>query len=207
MPYENEYSCPVNNKTYDKTRSGMRTHNGKAYRVLYGHIEGTDKWEIRSLRYNKNVWDESSARSHCKDHDGLKFEGLSKFEVKKSDEIKQLIYGIVLEPGIPDSYGDVETPEEIEKSAHGYLARMWESASPDATGSEHTMPIEGYPVQSFIAPSDFYYENTPRTNEYLVKKGSWVVVFHIIDKGEFNKAKDGVYTGLSLQGFGQRSKL
>lgn len=207
MPYPQEYSCHISNKTHDKIRSGNRKHNGKTYRILYGHIKGTDKWETRSFRYNKSIWSASSAKSHCESHGGLKFEGLSKFEVKKSDEVKQLIYGIVLEPGIPDSYGDVETPEEIEKTAHGYMAKMWEEPAPDATGSEHAAPIEGFPVQSFVAPSDFWYDGTPKTDEYLVKKDSWVIVFHIIDKDEFAKAKNGEYTGLSLQGYGQRSKI
>lgn len=207
MPYPNEMSCPLSNKQYDRTRSATREHDGKQYRVLYGKVAGTDKWEERSYRYNKDVWSEEAARAHCESHGGVSFEGISKFQIRKSDDERQIIYGIALEPGIPDTYGDIETVDEIEKTAHGYLSVMWEAESPDATGAEHEIPITGYPVESFIAPVDFYYDGTPKTPEYFVRKGSWVLAMRIEDKEEFEKAKNGEYTGFSIQGFGHRAPV
>ena len=39
----------------------------------------------------------------------------------KFDEEKQLAYGEVYMPMIPDSQGDFMTSEEIEKMAHGFM--------------------------------------------------------------------------------------
>ena len=128
-------------------------------------------------------------------------------KIAKADKKKQLVYGVVLAPYEVDSWLDYERPEEIEKAAHVYLIRMWEGQRPAMVGKEHKEPIEAIPVESYIAPVDFWYPGTPQTEEYKVKAGSWVLVTYIKDKAEFNKVLSGKYGGYSVQGLGRRKKV
>ena len=142
-------------------------------------------------------------------HDGDTWKFIPERDVKitKADKKKQIVYATVLAPLSPDSWGDVETPEEIEDAAHRYLLHVWEGTQPAVIGSQHKRPIKAVPVESFIAPIDFWYPESPKTEEYKVKKGSWVVAIHIQDKNEFEKVLKGVYTGVSVQGLGRRKKI
>ena len=142
-------------------------------------------------------------------HDDDTWEFTKEHDVKitKADKKKQLVYGVVLAPYEVDSWLDYERPEEIEKAAHIYLLRMWEGQKPAMVGKEHKKPIEAIPVESFIAPVDFWYPGTPQTEEYKVKAGSWVLVTYIKDKAEFNKVLEGEYRGYSVQGLGRRKKV
>ena len=138
--------------------------------------------------------------------DGWRFIRQTDVKITKADKKKQLVYGVVLAPYEVDSWLDYERPEEIEKAAHVYLLRMWEGQKPAMVGKEHKEPIHAIPVESFIAPVDFWYPGTPQTEEYKVKAGSWVLVTYIKDKKEFEKVLKGQYRGYSVQGLGRRKK-
>lgn len=141
------------------------------------------------------------------DDDTWKFIKEHDVRITKADKKKQLVYGVVLAPFEVDSWLDYERPEEIEKAAHIYLIRMWEGQKPAMVGKEHKEPIEAIPVESYIAPVDFWYPGTPQTEAYRVKAGSWVLVTYIKDKAEFNKVLEGKYKGYSVQGLGRRRKV
>jgi len=75
-------------------------------------------------------------------------------------------------------------------------------------GSQHVDPIlSAVPVQCFQAPIDFWYPDTPKTSEYMIKAGSWILVTHVKDDKEFAKAVSGEYLGYSIQGTGRRVAL
>jgi hypothetical protein len=70
-PYENEHACRLNDPSkYDRfaRKNCAQKHDGKCIDVIYG-VKG-DKVEIQALRYKKNVWDKSAAKSHCKSRNG-----------------------------------------------------------------------------------------------------------------------------------------
>ena len=216
-PYPNEHSCPCSSSKFERVRSGSRTHDGKRYRVLYGKVEGSNKWIEASLRYPKSVWSAAEARAHCKAHGGIAFEGAvakveeaetGEFSVKKADELRHLVYMIALEPNKMDLQRDIESGLEVEKAAHRYMLRLWEGERPAMIGSEHEQEIsDAIVVENYVAPVDFYFENTPQTPEYLVRKGSWVICALIADDIEFQKILDGEYTGMSIQGHGKRREI
>lgn len=70
-PFANEFSCRLNppNK-YDKfaRKNCFKKHAGKCIDFIFG-IKG-GKSEVQTMRYKKSIWDESSARNHCKNHGG-----------------------------------------------------------------------------------------------------------------------------------------
>lgn len=116
----------------------------------------------------------------------------------KSNNEKQIVYGVILAPNEIDSQDDYMEAEDIEKAAHSYLthSRM--------VGSEHSKSIGATPVESFIAPQDF--EVSGQYGDQPVKKGSWVLGVKIKDPEEWEKVKSGEYTGFSVGGVGLRQE-
>lgn len=117
-----------------------------------------------------------------------------------SSQKKQIIYGVVLEPDTKDSQGDVMTPEEIEYTAHKFLADS------RVIGSEHGSEISAIPVESFIAPQDLEFDD-PIYGKQKVSKGSWVLAVKIKDPEEWKKVVSGDYNGFSVGGFGLRDPM
>ena len=122
--------------------------------------------------------------------------------VIKADEFEQIVYGIVLEPGVPDSYGDIETEKAIEDAANNYLLKA--RSVRFEINADHDYDIEAHVVQSFTAKTDFWFDGTPRTDEYKVRKGSWVLGVKIFDKEIFDRVLSGEFTGFSMEGWGRR---
>ena len=119
-----------------------------------------------------------------------------KSHVVKADMEKQLVYGVILEPDSLDSQNDFMTAEDIEKTAHEYMAQS------RVIGGQHEKPVSAVPVESYIAPQDMEFDGQygPQT----VKKGSWVLGVKILDPEEWEKVKSGHYTGFSVGGLGER---
>jgi hypothetical protein len=132
---------------------------------------------------------------------------LTLLPVRKEDVKKQIVYGVVLEPNVVDTQADFMRPDEIEKTAHGYLKKAIKGK---ATVSRKQHGPKAFfkdkpgivPVESFIAPCDFTYDG----NE-TVKKGTWVVAMLFEDPKEWEKVLDGTYTGFSIGGSGIRQEM
>lgn len=128
--------------------------------------------------------------------------------VVKLDEMRRIVYGVVLEPHMTDSQGDWERPIEIEKAAHRYLSK-----SIRGTTRVHTVQhkIRSFfrsggglvPVESFIAPCDFSYDG----GTDVIRKGSWVLAAHIEDTALWKDVLDGKFTGWSVGGSGRRVEI
>jgi len=70
-PYPNEHSCRLKDPgKYDRfaRKNCEQKHDGKCIDVIYGIKE--EKTEIQALRYKKDIWTESAAKSHCASRDG-----------------------------------------------------------------------------------------------------------------------------------------
>jgi len=110
-----------------------------------------------------------------------------------------------LEPHKLDSYNDWESPDEIEMAAHQYLLRsLFLKEAP--IGAEHAREIAAAPVESYIAPVNFWFEGTPHDDEHKVKKGSWVLVAKVFDDEEWERVERNEYTGWSIQGTAYRRR-
>ena len=127
-----------------------------------------------------------------------------KLRVSKADKVKQLVYGVVLEPNTLDSQDDYMLPNQVEKAAHNYLKKSIRGKA-SVSKLQHRKP--GFfkdkpsvvPVESFIAPVDFTYDG-----KEMIKKGTWVLVLHVEDKQVWQDVLAGKYTGLSIGGSGIR---
>jgi len=79
-PYPNEHACRLRDPDDFQEGSFKRTtrvSDGKKYSVIMGRLEGETTMTEQAYRYDKEVWTEGEADSHCKDHDG-KFEPAEK---------------------------------------------------------------------------------------------------------------------------------
>lgn len=121
--------------------------------------------------------------------------------------MKQLVYGVVLEPNSFDSQDDFMLPHHVEKAAHGYLKKAIRGKSTVAK-LQHRLP--GFkrdkpsivPVESFVAPVDFTYDGVE-----TIKKGSWVMCMHVEDTDLWQDFLDGKYQAFSVGGSGVRQAL
>jgi hypothetical protein len=108
----------------------------------------------------------------------------------KFDEEKQLAYGEVYIPMIPDSQGDFMTETEIEKMAHGFMM----DGLLRGVDTQHDLCDNGsVVVESFIA----------RKGDPEFAPGSWVAVVKVADD-LWPLVKSGELGGFSMYGSGER---
>ena len=108
----------------------------------------------------------------------------------KTDEDRQLAYGEVYIPMIPDSQGDFMTEIEIEKMAHRFMKNQLLYG----VDTEHDMADNGsVVVESFIA----------REGDPDFMKGAWVAAIWVPDE-LWPLVKSGELGGFSMYGGGER---
>jgi len=86
-PYPGEHSCRLHNHGgYDRfaRKNCAAKSNGKCIDHIYGIKKG--KSELQAMRYKKNIWNASSARSHCQSNGGS-FEAASEKTKELSEKV------------------------------------------------------------------------------------------------------------------------
>lgn len=111
-------------------------------------------------------------------------------EIAKTDDERQIVYGVAMEPDVYDTDTNWTSVAEIENAAHYFMQNFQQ------IGAEHTEVIgKAYPVESFLAPCDMV------IGDKDVKTGSWVMGIKIEDAEEWSLVKSGDYTGFSIGAF------
>lgn len=113
-------------------------------------------------------------------------------EILKSNDEKQIVYGIVLEPNVVDAHGDFISKDEIEKSCHFFMLNS------QMIGYQHKKVAPAKVVESYISPVDF------DMGHQMVKKGSWILGVKVLDEDKWNEIKEGKLTGFSIGALGRR---
>ena len=112
---------------------------------------------------------------------------------------KQLAYGLILRPNVPDAQGDIYDEEETEKAAHWYGAHSLGKA--DWLHEEELPRGDAVLVESFVAPVGFDW------NGFEVKKGDWLGAMWIRNKEKWEAVKKGEIQAFSIKGQGRRMAL
>jgi hypothetical protein len=117
--------------------------------------------------------------------------------VEKKAADQQVVFGVVLEPGSVDAHGDTISAEVIAKAAHEWLAKF------QIRGLMHRSNVNAKVqiFESYLAPVDL------KIGGQRVKKGTWLLMYKILDKKLWAKIRKGELTGFSMGGFGRRIKL
>lgn len=119
------------------------------------------------------------------------------FAVRKVDEDKRLVYGIVYAPDETDTQGDTMEAAEIEKAAHEFLA-AGRTANVD---KQHNQQADkGLVVESYIlGEDDERFPDDPA--------GAWAVVIKVTDDDTWAEIKKGDLKGISMQGLAEEEVL
>lgn len=119
----------------------------------------------------------------------------------KAETKKRIVWGIVLEPEVEDSHGDIVSADDVELAAHRFLYGRC------PIGLQHIVdaPEAVRPVESYIAPVDFTVD-TARGPE-RVRKGSWVLAAHIPDEELWSLVEREGFTGWSIAGWGTKTPV
>jgi len=120
---------------------------------------------------------------------------LTDIDIKKFDEEKGIVYGIVYSPDEVDTQGDSANAGEIEKAAYDFMENL-RNCEVDKQHSEIN-------ENAFVAESWLV-----RKNDDLFpkeKNGSWAVGIKLKDDELKKEVKDGKITGLSM--FGTATKV
>ena len=121
----------------------------------------------------------------------------TQFTIKKTDEEKQLVYGIVYAPDEADAHGDAMTTDELQKAAHHFL----EKARTNNVDTDHDFVADdGMIVESYILGKD----DSKFPGE---KEGSWAVVLKVTNEDTWDAVKKGDLKGISLAGKAQADKV
>lgn len=126
--------------------------------------------------------------------------GDNSITIRKLNAMKQICYGVVLEPNTIDLQGDIMSKEEIEKTAHDYMENARN------VGRRHQGVMDAVPVESYIAPSDIHISDGPY-GPTTIKEGSWVIGIKVRDPDEWRKVENGEYAAFSVGGTGIRESV
>jgi hypothetical protein len=138
--------------------------------------------------------------------------------IAKADPVKRIVYGVVLDPygnsGKPefDAHNDWTPPEEVEKTAHGFLK------GPRTVGIQHRKKANADVVESWVEsyPSRADYLKACRGEDHriyarkfgddVLHSGAWVIGVQLGDD-EWKQYEDGKLNAFSPGGFGARRKM
>ena len=132
--------------------------------------------------------------------------------LKKADDAKRIVYGVVLDPYIVDAHDDYLSPAAIETTSHNFMA------SSRMIGLDHNGATEAQVVESWIQPypdSDEYKKavagephralRTPFGDDF-VHSGSWVLGVKLSPEN-WAKVQAGELNAFSIGGFGTRENI
>ena len=112
---------------------------------------------------------------------------LHDFNIKKADDEKQIVYGEVYAPGIPDADGDVMDAAEIERMAYKFMRER----KTDKIDIQHDNTVTtAYMVESFIVR---------KGDPDFPIPGAWAVGVHVPDSGTWRKIRKGEINGFSME--------
>lgn len=162
----------------------IQGQNKAAYAFLKGYYAKFDK---EPPEFHKSRAEETTGGEN--DHE---VEVNVKIISKSEDE--QIVTGIVYEPDIKDSEGDSATAEEIKKAAYSFMESGQVMKAFHKGGQVLARVLENY-----LAPVEF------GLNGQKIKKGSWMLTVHVLDKMIWQQIKAGEIMGFSMAGTATQS--
>lgn len=118
------------------------------------------------------------------------------------DAEKRIVYGVVLQPGVPDAQGHVMTAEEIERACHRFMER---SQGLDAHHARLVQSDEAKVVESWVQREPAVWRFGERETEIL--PGSWCLGVRFYSDELWAEVESGEITGYSPKGWGVLTAL
>lgn len=113
---------------------------------------------------------------------------------REHDGEQRFVLGVVMEPEVEDSQGDVTSADEIRQAAHSFMAKYRTRGLMHRQNLGERVSI----VESYIAPMDLAFDGVK------VRKGTWLMAWKVEDNEIWEGVKSGKYTGFSIGGSARR---
>ena len=104
-----------------------------------------------------------------------------------SGDEQRTIEGLVYEPNVLDTYGEMMLADDIAKMAHRFLSQLTLKATIDTNHDE--TPNGSYPIESFLA----------RKGDPDYAEGAWVLKVRVPEDDVWSRIKNGDLNGFSFQ--------
>ena len=142
---------------------------------------------------SKLLWPSISNACESEGREG--FEKHIPIFMKADDTDEHIAYGVVYQPDVEDSQGDMASEEEIRKAAYQFMEEV-QVFKVMHKGSKANIKV----LESYIAPQDL------TITKQKVKKGSWVIAVRVLSDKIWKAIKDGTLTGFSMAGSAKREE-
>lgn len=159
--------------------------------------------KIRAYQFDKRVkaWTMASAKAWVKENHEKTEKSLGKekkekiavFKIMKIDRKQQIAGGVVYEPDIVDSQGDMASAEEIQKAMYKFMEKY-------ATETKRIRVMHKGKMHYFPIVECFQPEHDMMKGGKTVKAGSWWLMVKILNKQIWDQVVDGKLTGFSMGG-------
>ena len=116
------------------------------------------------------------------------------FEIKKTDDEKRIVYGIVYSPMQEDAHGDFATEAEIEKACYNFMKK----SNTTSVDKQHDLDTE----QNLFVGENWIVKN----NDALFpdEVGAWAVGIKVENDEIWKSVKSGEFTGISMYGYAEK---
>lgn len=108
---------------------------------------------------------------------------------------ERYVLGVVLEPEVKDSQGDIYSHLEVRKAAHAYMEIAGNLGKQHTELANDKLKI----LETYIAPVDF------ELDDQKIIQGTWLMGIRVVDDGLWADVKKGSFTGFSIGGSAQRT--
>lgn len=117
----------------------------------------------------------------------------------KAETAQQKVFGVVFEPDVVDTQGDMVSAPDIEAACHQFLAdyragktELWRDHETQLTDDDAVL------VENYITPGEAV------IGGQTIKAGAWLQVWHVKSALLWQMVLDGLFTGFSFGGTGVR---
>lgn len=100
---------------------------------------------------------------------------------------ERTVEGLVYEPNVLDTWGEMMLPDDIALMAHRYMARLALRGTIDTNHDE--ISNGSYPIESFLA----------RKGDLDYAEGSWAIKVKVVGDETWDDVKSGKLNGFSFQ--------
>lgn len=130
--------------------------------------------------------------------------------IRKSDEAKRMVYGVVYAPDSPDADGHLMEPAEIEKALHGFM-QAGRVGQVDTNHDENAGRDNGvgYVAECWLTKAVGEGDERAVVDPLFAEEpeGTWCVGIKVTDDGAWASVEKGEITGLSMAGVGVEEDL
>jgi hypothetical protein len=120
------------------------------------------------------------------------------FQIRKVDAAQQICGGIIYEPNVVDTQGDMATADEIQKAMYGFMEKY--AKNPNRIKVMHKGKAFYFPILESYQP-----EADVKKGTDVIKAGSWWMMIKVTDPEIWADVASGKLRGFSMGGTARKA--